>query len=66
MLGIIDAPDTHLALASFLWDCLPATAGEGAVDWAELVLAESHGILLIDQKGQRLISVGDRVCRKRR
>jgi hypothetical protein len=50
MLGIVDAADTHLALASFLWDCLPATAGEGAVDWAELVLAEAHGILLVGRK----------------
>jgi len=47
MLRIVDAPDAHLALASFLWDCLPATAGKGAVNWTELVSAESHIILLV-------------------
>jgi hypothetical protein len=47
VLGILNAPDAHLALASFLWDCLPATAGEGAVNWTELVLAESHIILQV-------------------
>ena len=50
MLRIIDAADTHLELASFLWDCLPATAGDGAVDGAELFWAESHGILLVGRK----------------
>jgi len=49
MMGIVDAPDTHLALPSFRGDCLPATAGEGAVDWTELVAVESHGILLAAQ-----------------
>ena len=43
VLGIVDAADTHLTLTSFPWDCLSATAGEGAVDRAELVSAESHG-----------------------
>jgi hypothetical protein len=46
MLRIVDAPNAHLALAPFRWDRLPATAGEGAMDWAELAAAESHGVLL--------------------
>jgi hypothetical protein len=50
MLRIINTADAHLALASFLWNCLPATAGEGAVDWTELISAESHGVLLIGRK----------------
>jgi len=51
MLEIVDTADAHRALASFLWDCLPATAGEGTMDWTELVLAESHGILQVGRKG---------------
>jgi hypothetical protein len=43
VMRIVDSADTHLTLTSFPWDCLSATAGEGAVDWTELVLAESHG-----------------------
>ncbi len=43
VLRIVDAADTHLTLTSFSWDCLSATAGEGAVDRTELVLAESQG-----------------------
>ena len=61
MLGIIDAPDAHLALAaSFLWDCLPATAGEGAVDWTELVSAESHGSSWLD--GRSLLDERELGC----
>jgi hypothetical protein len=47
MMWIFNAPNTHLALALFSWDCLPATAVEGAVDWAELFSTESHDALLI-------------------
>src|SRR5579863_2406225 len=47
MLRIVNAPDPNLALESFPWDCLPATARKGAMDRTELVLAESHGILLV-------------------
>jgi len=43
--GIVDAPDAQLTLMPFLWDCLPATAGEGAMDRAELTSTESHGVL---------------------
>ena len=43
VLRIVDAPDTQLPMSSFFRDCLPAAAGEGAVDWTDLVLAESHG-----------------------
>jgi hypothetical protein len=50
MLGIVNAPDANLALESFPWDCLPATARKGAMDRTELVLAESHGILLDRRK----------------
>ena len=50
VLRIVDAPDAHLVLTSSLWDCLPATAEEGAVYGTELVSAESHGILLIGRK----------------
>jgi hypothetical protein len=50
VLRIIDAPDAHLVLTSFLWDCLPAAAGYGAMDWTELVSAESHEVLLVGRK----------------
>jgi hypothetical protein len=47
MMLIFNAPDAHLARASFSRHCLSATAETGAVDRAELVLVESHGALLI-------------------
>ena len=50
VLRIVDAPDAHLTLTSFLWDCLSAAAGHRAVDWTELVSTESHGILEVDGK----------------
>lgn len=50
VLRIVDAPDAQMPLTLFLWDCLPATAGEGVMDWTELVSAESHGILLVGRK----------------
>ena len=50
MLGIVNATNAHLPLASFPWDCLSAAAGEGTVNRTELVSAEPHGILLIGRK----------------
>ena len=47
MMWVFDAPNSHLALASFSRDCLSSTAETGAVDRAELVTVESHGVLLI-------------------
>jgi hypothetical protein len=47
MMLIFNAPNTHLALASFSRDCLSSTAETGAVDRAELVLMQSHGVLLV-------------------
>jgi hypothetical protein len=47
VMRVFDAPNAHLALASFFWDCLSSTTKTGAVDRAELVLVESHGVLLI-------------------
>jgi len=47
MMLIFNAPDAHLARASFSRHCLSATAETGAVDRAELVLVESHGVLQI-------------------
>jgi len=44
---VFNAPNSHLALAFFFWDCLSAAAGERTVKWAELIPAESHGGLLI-------------------
>ncbi len=46
MMLIFNAPNAYLALAFFFWDCLSSTAGERAVQWAELIAAESHGFLL--------------------
>ena len=47
MMRIFNAPNSHLALAFFFWDCLSAAAGERTVKWAELIPAESHGVHLI-------------------
>ena len=47
MVRVFDAADAHLALALFSWDCLSSAAEEGAVDRAELIPAESHGVLLV-------------------
>ena len=47
MMWVFDVPNSHLALASFSRDCLSSTAETGAVDRAELVTVESHGVLLI-------------------
>jgi len=44
MLLIFDAPDTHLSLSFLLWNSLPAAAGEGAVDRAELTTTGSHEV----------------------
>lgn len=64
MLGIVDAANAHLAWTSFPRDCLPSTAGEGAVDWTELVLAESHRILLVD--GKVIDGLGNYDCWERK
>jgi hypothetical protein len=47
MMRVFDAPNAHLALALFSWDCLSSAAEEGAMKWAALIPAESHGVLLI-------------------
>jgi hypothetical protein len=47
MMRVFDAPNSHLALASFSPDCLSAAAGERTVKWAALIPAESHDVLLI-------------------
>jgi hypothetical protein len=44
---IFNAPNAHLALALFSWDLLSSAAEVGAVDRAELIPAESHGVHLI-------------------
>jgi hypothetical protein len=45
VLGIVDATDSKLALASFSRDRFPAAAELRAVNWTELISAESHGFL---------------------
>jgi hypothetical protein len=45
MMGIVDAADSQLALASFFRDRFSAAAELGAVNWAQLISAESHGFL---------------------
>ena len=47
MMRVFNAPNSHLALAFFFWDCLSAAAGERTVKWAQLIPAESHDVLLI-------------------
>ena len=45
VVGIVDATDSQLALASFFRDRFPATAELRAVNWAQLIKSESHGLL---------------------
>jgi len=45
VLGIVDATDSKLALASFSRDRFPAAAESRAVNWAQLISTESHGFL---------------------
>jgi hypothetical protein len=53
MMRVFDAPNAHLALALFSWDCLSSAAEEGAVKWAALIPAESHGFSpALDQKSR--------------
>jgi hypothetical protein len=47
MMRIFNAPNAHLALASFSWDCFSSAAEERAVNRAQLVPTESHDVLLI-------------------
>jgi hypothetical protein len=47
MMQIFNAPNAHLALALYSWNFLSSTAETGAVDRAELVLMEPHGVLQI-------------------
>ena len=47
MMRVFNAPNSHLALAFFFWDCLSAATGERTVKWAQLIPAESHDVLLI-------------------
>jgi hypothetical protein len=44
MMNWYPQPDSEPAQS---WYCLSSTAETGAVDWAELVPAKSHGVLLI-------------------
>jgi hypothetical protein len=41
---IVNATDSQLALASFSRDRSPATAELRAVNWAQLISTESHGL----------------------
>lgn len=45
VVGIVDATDSKLALASFSRDRFPAAAELRAVNWAQLISTESHGFL---------------------
>ena len=47
MMRIFNAPNAHLALASFSWDCFSAAAEERTVNRAQLITAESHDVLLV-------------------
>jgi hypothetical protein len=47
MMQIFNASNAHLALALFSWYCFSAAAEERAVNRAQLITAESHGVLLI-------------------
>jgi hypothetical protein len=47
MMRVFDAPNAHPALTFLSRDCLSAAAGEGVVKRAQLITAESHGVLLI-------------------
>jgi hypothetical protein len=47
MLRVLDPADAHPAPALFSWDLLSSAAEVGAVDRAELIPAESHGVHLI-------------------
>jgi hypothetical protein len=47
VMRILDAPNAHLSFSFLFQYCLSSTAETGAVDRAELVLVESHGVLLI-------------------
>jgi hypothetical protein len=45
VLGIVDATYSHLALALFSRNRLPAATGMRVVNWAQLISTESHGYL---------------------
>jgi hypothetical protein len=45
MMGIVNATDSQLALASFSRDRFSAAAELRAVNWAQLISTESHGFL---------------------
>ena len=49
--GIINAADSQLALVPFSRDRFPATAELRAVNWAQLIAAESHRFLQIGFEG---------------
>ena len=51
MVGIVDAADSQLALASFSRDRFPAAAELRAVNWTEFISAESHGFLQFGVEG---------------
>jgi hypothetical protein len=45
VVGIVNAAVSQLALTSFFRDRFPATAELRAVNWAQLISTESHGLL---------------------
>jgi hypothetical protein len=57
---VFDAPNAHLALASFSRYRFPAPAEERTVKWAQLIPAESHDVRLIGLGAFDVI----RICRK--
>jgi hypothetical protein len=48
MMRIFNAPNAHLARPFLSRDCFSAAAEERTVNRAQLITAESHGVLLID------------------
>jgi hypothetical protein len=48
MMRIFNAPNAHLARPFLSRDCFSAAAEERMVNRAQLITAESHGVLLID------------------
>ena len=51
VMGIVDPAYSQLALASFSRDRFPAAAELRAVNWAQLISAESHGFLQFGVEG---------------
>jgi hypothetical protein len=56
-MGIIYPADSQLALASFSRDRFSAATELGAVNWAQLIGAKSHGFLQFGFKGSVGVSI---------